>query len=97
MAAYYVVSEALANAAKHAGATCVEISLERGDDGVVLTIRDDGVGGADPRRGTGLVGLADRVETLGGTLRVVSRPGDGTQITVDLPIEQSTVEPEPSG
>ncbi len=97
VAAYYVVSEALANAAKHAGATGVQISLHRGSGGVVLTIRDDGVGGADPRHGTGLVGLTDRVEALDGSLRVISRPGDGTQITVDLPVEQSTLETKPSG
>jgi signal transduction histidine kinase len=97
VAAYYVVSEALANATKHAGATCVVISLERGSDGVVLTIADDGAGGADPRRGTGLVGLSDRVEALGGSLRVVSPPGHGTQITVDLPAEESAVPPASSG
>jgi signal transduction histidine kinase len=69
--------------------------LQRTSDGVVLTIRDDGVGGADPRRGTGLVGLTDRVHALDGSLRVISRSGEGTQITVDLPIEESAREPEP--
>jgi PAS domain S-box-containing protein len=95
VATYYVVSEALANATKYASATHVEITLVRTDTRVTFTICDDGVGGADPSRGTGLVGLADRVEALGGSLRVVSQPGDGTQITVDLPIEQPTVESKP--
>jgi signal transduction histidine kinase len=52
-----------------------------------LSIRDDGIGGADPTRGSGLVGLTDRVEALGGSIRVGSRPGDGTHITVELPLE----------
>jgi glucose-6-phosphate-specific signal transduction histidine kinase len=52
-----------------------------------LSIRDDGIGGADPARGSGLVGLTDRVEALGGSIRVGSRPGNGTHITVELPLE----------
>jgi signal transduction histidine kinase len=87
VAAYYVVSEALANAAKHAQASRVEISLAQRNGSTLLSIRDDGVGGADPARGSGLVGLADRVEALGGSVRVSSRPGDGTQITAELPLE----------
>jgi PAS domain S-box-containing protein len=91
-AAYYVASEALANAAKHAHASHVEVSLAPRDDRLLLSIRDDGVGGADPARGSGLVGLTDRVEALGGSIRVRSRPGDGTHITAELPLELEAVE-----
>jgi signal transduction histidine kinase len=87
VAAYYVASEALANAAKHAQASRVEVSLAPRNGSLVLSIRDDGVGGAVPARGSGLVGLADRVEALGGSIDVQSRPGDGTQITTELPLE----------
>jgi PAS domain S-box-containing protein len=87
VAAYFVASEALANAIKHADATCVEISLDRAEECLLLAIRDDGVGGADSARGSGLVGLTDRVDALGGSLEIESRPGDGTEITVRLPIE----------
>ena len=87
MAAYYVASEALANAAKHARASRIDVALARRDGSLVLEIRDDGVGGADPSVGSGLVGLTDRVEALGGSIRVESPPGDGTRIGVVLPIE----------
>ena len=87
VAAYFVASEALANATKHAEASRIEISLAQIEEGLLLAIRDDGVGGADPARGSGLVGLTDRVEALGGSLEIESRPGDGTEITVRLPIE----------
>jgi len=87
VAAYYVVSEALANAAKHARASQVAVSLVPGEGRLLLSIGDDGVGGADPARGSGLVGLADRVEALGGSIRVRSRPGAGTHITAELPLE----------
>jgi signal transduction histidine kinase len=87
IAAYYVASEALANAMKHARASGIEISLAEGDASLLLSIRDDGVGGADPGRGSGLAGLADRVEALGGSIRVQSAAGAGTHITVDLPLE----------
>ena len=86
VAAYYVASEALANAAKHSDATRIDVSLEQRDDNVLLSVRDDGVGGADAARGSGIVGLHDRVEALGGSLRVDSRPGDGTQIVARLPL-----------
>jgi signal transduction histidine kinase len=86
-AAYFVASEALANAAKHAQASRVEVSLATRNGGLRLSIRDDGVGGADPARGSGLVGLTDRVEALGGSLHVRSRVGDGTQLTAELPLE----------
>ena len=87
IAAYYVASEALANAMKHAQASRVEISLTTRDGSLLLSIRDDGVGGANPARGSGLAGLADRVEALGGSIRLHSAAGAGTQITVDLPLE----------
>jgi PAS domain S-box-containing protein len=87
VAAYYVASETLANAAKHAQASRVEVSLAPRNDRLLLSIRDDGVGGADPARGSGLVGLADRVEALGGSIRVRSLPGDGTLVTAELPLQ----------
>jgi signal transduction histidine kinase len=86
VAAYYVVSEALANAAKHAQASGIEVSLTTRDGSLLVSIRDDGIGGADPARGSGLVGLTDRVQALGGSIRVSSRPGDGTHITAELPV-----------
>jgi signal transduction histidine kinase len=85
-AGYYVVSEALANAAKYAQASEVHVSARVDDGHLRLQIRDDGVGGADPRLGTGLIGLQDRVEALGGTLLVSSPRGAGTTIDAKLPI-----------
>ncbi|MGY4772908.1 sensor histidine kinase [Kribbella sp. CWNU-51] len=85
VAAYFVASEALANAAKHSQASRIDVSLEQRDQSLLLSVRDDGVGGADTARGSGLVGLMDRVEALGGSIRVDSRPGNGTQITAELP------------
>lgn len=87
VATYYVVSEALTNTAKHAGASYAEVSLEERADTLRLRVRDDGVGGAEPQGGSGLVGLRDRVEALGGSIDVVSPIGDGTMIDVSLPIE----------
>jgi signal transduction histidine kinase len=87
VAAYFVASEALANAAKHSQASRIDLSLEHGDGSLVLSIRDDGVGGADADLGSGLVGLTDRIEALGGSIRVDSRHGKGTQITAELPLE----------
>lgn len=87
VAAYYVVSEALANATKHAQASVAQVTLEARDGTLRLSVRDDGVGGADPARGSGLVGLGDRVEALGGTMAVTSRPGEGTQVVLELPRE----------
>jgi signal transduction histidine kinase len=86
VAAYYVVSEALANAAKHAQASRIEVSLAQPDSVLLLAIRDDGVGGADPVGGSGLVGMTDRLEALGGSIRVESPPGEGTHITAELPL-----------
>jgi signal transduction histidine kinase len=87
VAAYYVASEALANATKHAQASRIEVSLATRNGSLLLSIRDDGIGGADPARGSGLVGLTDRVQALGGSIRVSSRPGNGTHITTELPVE----------
>ncbi|HEY5400041.1 MAG TPA: ATP-binding protein, partial [Trebonia sp.] len=87
IAVYYVASEALANAMKHAQASRIEISLTTRHRSLLLSLRDDGVGGADPARGSGLAGLADRVEALGGSIHVHSAAGAGTHITVDLPLE----------
>jgi signal transduction histidine kinase len=92
VAAYYVASEALANATKHAHASHVEVSLATRNGRLRLSIGDDGVGGADPARGSGLVGLTDRVEALGGSIQVRSDVGDGTQITAELPLELEAVE-----
>jgi signal transduction histidine kinase len=87
IAAYYVASEALANAMKHARASRVEISLATRDGSVLLSLGDDGVGGANAARGSGLAGLTDRVEALGGSITLHSAAGAGTHITVDLPLE----------
>jgi signal transduction histidine kinase/CHASE3 domain sensor protein len=84
--AYYVVSEALANAAKHANASRVTVDVEAADSALHVSVRDDGVGGADFARGSGLMGLKDRIEALGGRIAVESAPGKGTTIAVDLPL-----------
>jgi PAS domain S-box-containing protein len=86
VAAYYVASEALANVAKHAQASQIEVSLASRNRSLVLSIRDDGVGGAYRGRGSGLVGLQDRVEALGGTIEIDSSAGCGTCVAVTLPI-----------
>jgi PAS domain S-box-containing protein len=87
VAAYYVVSEALTNTAKHARASTVYVAVEERDGVLELAIRDDGSGGADPSRGSGLIGLTDRVDALGGTIEVASPVGGGTTLLVTLPIE----------
>jgi signal transduction histidine kinase len=86
VAAYYVVSEALTNAAKYAQASLVRVGVEADDAALRMAIRDDGVGGADPVRGSGLVGLRDRVEALGGQLDVESPVGGGTTLVVVIPL-----------
>ena len=86
VAAYYVASEALTNVAKHAAASRVEIDLHLDDASLRLSICDDGGGGADPSRGSGLVGLKDRVEALGGTIEVESPHGKGTRLQVAIPV-----------
>jgi signal transduction histidine kinase len=85
-AAYFVCSEGLANVAKYAEASGVRIGLEAVGPRLLVRVADDGLGGADPARGSGLRGLADRVEALGGTLSVMSPLGAGTQLEAELPI-----------
>jgi signal transduction histidine kinase len=85
--AYYVVSEALTNAAKHSRATQVVVSGQTKDHTLSLSIRDDGVGAADMGNGSGLVGLADRVEALGGRMRIKSPAGRGTSLEVTIPLD----------
>ena len=84
-AAYYVISEALANVAKYARASAVAVSVTQLNGSAVVEVADDGVGGADPTRGSGLRGLADRVESLDGRLQVESSPGSGTKIRAEIP------------
>jgi signal transduction histidine kinase len=86
VAAYYVASEALTNAAKHAHASAVEIAVEADGRWLVLKIRDDGIGGADPSRGSGLIGLRDRVQALGGEFEVRSEAGRGTELIARIPV-----------
>jgi signal transduction histidine kinase len=85
VAAYYVVSESLTNIAKHAQATEARVSIERHEGCLVVEVVDDGVGGADTERGSGLRGLADRVEALGGRLRVWTPAGGGTRVQAEIP------------
>ena len=85
VAAYFVASEALANVAKHADASVVKITVSRGTKGALVEVADDGVGGADDAGGSGLRGLADRVEALGGQLRISSPLGVGTTISAVIP------------
>jgi signal transduction histidine kinase len=89
VAAYYVCSEALTNATKHAHASVVEVDAEASGGMLQVRVRDDGVGGADPLRGSGLVGLKDRIEALGGTFSVHSPAGHGTTVSCELPVPAS--------
>jgi signal transduction histidine kinase len=97
VAAYYVVSEALTNTAKHAHASVVHVELDTQGATLRLAIRDDGIGGADPGQGSGLVGLSDRIEALGGTLEVTSPAGSGTTLRIEVPVggQRSAVSAEP--
>ncbi|HZD96613.1 MAG TPA: GAF domain-containing sensor histidine kinase [Micromonosporaceae bacterium] len=90
VAAYYVVSEALTNAAKYSRASKVGIEVAVRDRVLRVTVSDDGIGGADPARGSGLLGLKDRAEAIGGTMCVDSRPGGGTNLIVELPLGSSS-------
>jgi len=85
--AYYVVSEALANAAKHAHASVVHVAVRTQDHMLNVCVRDDGLGGADPDRGSGLLGLKDRAEAIGGSLSLESAGGAGTSLYVELPLD----------
>jgi signal transduction histidine kinase len=82
--AYYLIAEALTNVAKYARASTVRVRVTAGDGRVAVHVSDDGVGGADPANGSGLRGLADRVEALGGSLEVVSPAGGGTSLRAEL-------------
>jgi signal transduction histidine kinase len=86
VAAYYVVAEALTNAAKYADASNVNICAEIKEANFCLSIQDDGIGGADSRKGSGLIGLNDRVEVVGGHMKVISPPGSGTSLHVNIPL-----------
>ncbi|HUB40060.1 MAG TPA: CHASE3 domain-containing protein [Streptosporangiaceae bacterium] len=88
VAAYYVVSEALTNAAKHSHATVINVETSVAGDVLRLVVTDDGAGGADPSRGSGLVGLGDRVEAAGGELEISSPPGRGTSLVATIPLRQ---------
>ena len=87
VAIYYLVSEALANVAKHAGASRASVSLTPADGSVKIEVTDDGAGGARVGTGSGLTGLADRIAALEGSLEVSSPPGGGTTVRAELPCE----------
>lgn len=82
---YYVVAEALTNAVKHAQASVVRVGVDTGSVSLRLSIQDDGIGGADTGKGSGLVGLTDRVEAIGGKMTIRSHPGSGTSLLVEIP------------
>jgi signal transduction histidine kinase len=84
--AYFVAAESLANAARYAEATKIDVRIAREGETLVVEVRDDGVGGADPASGTGLIGLADRVDVLGGRLEVHSPAGAGTLVRAEIPL-----------
>jgi signal transduction histidine kinase len=86
VAAYYVVAEALTNAAKHAAASLVTVCADTHDAALRLLIQDDGIGGADFGKGSGLIGLQDRVEALGGHMEIASPPGSGTSVHIGIPL-----------
>jgi signal transduction histidine kinase len=88
VAAYYVASEALTNATKHADASVVRVRLEASEHALRVVVQDNGVGGADPSKGSGILGLIDRAEALGGSITVASPAGNGTTIALDLPTRQ---------
>jgi signal transduction histidine kinase len=92
--AYYVVSEMLTNAAKHARASVVEVDAEASDGTLRVCVRDDGAGGADPLQGSGLVGLKDRIDALGGTFTLHSPAGAGTSVCCELPVPDDAAQPD---
>ena len=96
-AGYYIASEAITNVAKHAQASVIDMRADGCDGALTLTISDDGKGGADPSRGSGIIGLKDRVEALGGTISVLSPPGRGTALHVHLPADPMAVPTLPGG
>ena len=95
-AAYFVISEALANVAKYANASKATVRVRGLDDHLSIEIDDDGIGGADPRAGTGLRGLADRLAALDGTMTIVSPVGVGTRIRARIPTSHPTLDPVPA-
>ena len=86
VAAYYVIAESLTNVAKYAHATVARVSVQALGDRLLIEVADDGLGGADHTKGSGLLGLGDRVAALGGRLHVESVPGQGTSVRADLPV-----------
>lgn len=88
IAAYYVVCEALVNTARHAHATAADVEVAAGEDVLRVSVRDDGRGGAAFGHGSGLVGLRDRVEALGGRILMDSPPGKGTTVEAHIPVQQ---------
>ena len=88
VAAYYAVSELVTNTAKHAQAASVDVAVIAADGVLHIVAHDDGIGGADPTHGSGLVGLRDRIEALGGTISVSSPRGEGTAVEVALPLDR---------
>ena len=90
VAAYYVVSEALTNSAKYAGASNVQVSVDVREGSLWVAVRDDGLGGADPARGSGLLGLKDRVEAIGGSISLQSPHNQGTTLIAELPLGDRT-------
>jgi signal transduction histidine kinase len=95
LAAYFVACESLANVAKYAHASAASVHLARTDGAIVVEIADDGVGGADASAGSGLRGLADRVEALGGRFQVRDGPTGGTQVIAELPVREQAAAPVP--
>ena len=96
-AGYYIASEAITNVAKHARASVIDMRADGCDGALILSISDDGIGGADPSRGSGIIGLKDRVEALGGTISVLSPPGRGTALHVRLPADPMAAPALPGG
>jgi signal transduction histidine kinase len=94
VAAYYLVSEALTNILKHSGATSAGVAVARRGTQLVVEVADDGAGGADRVTGSGLRGLTDRIEALGGRLEVSSPPGTGTTVRAEIPLEDEA-RPQP--
>jgi signal transduction histidine kinase len=88
LAAYFIVSESLTNARKYADADAVSIRVAPGAEGLLVEVVDDGSGAADPAAGTGLRGLADRIDSLGGRLEIDSAPGAGTRVSARLPLPE---------
>jgi signal transduction histidine kinase len=86
VAAYFVIAESLTNVAKYADAELARVEVRLLGDRLLIAVADDGVGGADHTKGSGLLGLQDRVAALGGRLHVESVPGEGTSVRADLPV-----------